>query len=405
MPLSRRLFLQSAALLAPLSRSLFATDRPAASSAAAPLPEGAFTAFPTENVAPASHTAVRKSEPSLVSLKDGTVLLAYATHTGHSDNDPAPIVARQLSASGLPMTEERIIVPPPPGGFNAMSPALRRLPDGRIGMLFSYRQSTTEASRRFTASSDEGATWSPPVIVAGGQYKTGCHDRFTVHSSGRLLAPCHCTDDWNGHYLHVRVARSDDAGATWTLGEPIRLPQVHWPANSGHSVMIESGCIEPGTVERADGSVLMTIRTAMGTQFKSESFDRGETWSAPHSMEVISPVAPAHLSRLPGSDHLLLLWNADYDPNAPLEGERHTIMSCVSTDGGRSWPLARRKLLYHDLERSVDYPTVLYRGDTAWITLRISTGESPVNKAFHHTARVLEGLTSTHLMKVPVTWF
>ena len=251
-----------------------------------------------------------------------------------------------------------------------------------------------------------------------GQYKTGCHDRFTVHSSGRLLAACHCTEDWDLHHLHVRVARSDDLGATWQLGEPITLPYVRWlesenpqgasfkregpaptttPTAPGQQAFIqdtESGCIEPGMAERADGSLIMTIRTAMGTQFKSESFDRGTTWSTPRSMEVISPVAPAHISRIPGSDDLLLLWTSDYDAKTRLSGNRNTIMACVSSDGGASWPHSRRKLLAHDPGRSVDYPSVLYRDGEAWITLRVSTGKG-----------VLQGQTSTCLMRVPLGWF
>ena len=381
------------------------------------MPKGIHYAFPLLNVAPATDAITRKSEASLVSLKDGSVLLAYASHAGRSDNDRAPLVALKLDREGRPMSTERVIIPPPDGGFNAMSPALQRLPDGRIGMLFSYRQSQKIASRRFTSSSDEGETWSPPVIIAEGQYKTGCHDRFTVHSSGRLLAPCHCTEDWDLHHLHVRVGRSDDLGRTWTLGDPITLPYVRWLASENpisaarkrpspppstppaperqdfvHNT--ESGCIEPGIAERADGSLLMTIRTAMGTQFRSESFDRGQTWSAPRSMEVVSPVAPAHLSRLPGTDDLLLLWTADYDPLASLSGERHTIMACISRDGGTSWPPAQRKILVHDPEHSVDYPSVLYRGNEAWITLRTSTGKG-----------VLQGKTSTQLMRVPLSWF
>lgn len=392
---------------------------PAAVAGSVPvLPAGPYYAFPLRNVAPATAAITRKSEASLVSLKDGSVLLAYASHAGRSDNDRAPLVALTLDAEGRPVTDERVVVPPPEGGFNAMSPALQRLPDGRIGMLFSYRQSQKIASRRFTTSADEGATWSPHVIVADGQYKTGCHDRFTVHSSGRLLAPCHCTEDWDLHHLHVRVARSDDLGATWQLGDSITLPYVRWlasenpvgaafrregpppastPAAPGRQEFIqdtESGCIEPGIAERADGSLLMTIRTCMGTQFKSESFDRGVTWTTARSMEVVSPVAPAHLSRLPGSDDLLLLWTSDYDAKARLAGERHTIMACVSSDGGASWPHTRRKVLVHDPDHSVDYPSVLYRGAEAWITLRTSTGRG-----------ILQGQTSTQLMRVPLAWF
>ena len=395
---SRRSFLRTIATVAPLpflvTKGNGAEAGPAAMVQEKPLQPG--FAFKMILVAPADERTVRKSEASLVELRDGTVLLAYASHAGRSDNDRAPLVARRLSAEGQPLTAERVIVPPPEGGFNAMSPALQRLPDGRIGMLFSYRQSQKIASRRFVASNDEGKTWSKPVIVADGQYKTGCHDRFTVHSSGRLLAPCHCTDDWDKHHLHVRVGWSDDLGATWQLGGPIELPYVRWlkPGGEGFVQDTESGCIEPGIAERADGSLIMAIRTAMGTQFKSESFDRGATWSTPRSMEVVSPVAPAHISRIPGTSDLLLLWTSDYDAKARLSGERHTIMACVSSDGGRSWPHLRRKVLAHDPGQSVDYPSVLYKGNEAWITLRCSTGKG-----------VLAGITSTALMRVPLAWF
>lgn len=414
---TRREFLRSSAASVPLALGLGALPGHAAPTPALPPagPDGARMAFPLILVAPADEQRIRRSEASMVSLRDGSVLLAYASHAGRSDNDHAPLVARKLDAEGRPITAERVIVPPPEGGFNAMSPALQRLPDGRIGMLFSYRQSQKIASRRFTFSRDEGETWSPPVIVADGQYKTGCHDRFTVHSSGRLLAPCHCTEDWDLHHLHVRVARSDDGGATWQLGEPITLPYVRWLASEGPAAPrellsthpapqapnqqifvqdTESGCIEPGIAERADGSLIMTIRTAMGTQFKSESFDRGTSWSTPRSMEVLSPVAPAHISRLPGSNDLLLLWTSDYDARARLSGERHTIMACVSSDGGASWPHARRRILAQDPVRNLDYPSVLYRGGEAWITLRYSTGQG-----------VLQGQTSTGLMRVPLDWF
>ena len=49
----------------------------------------------------------------------------------------------------------------------------------------------------------------------------------------------------------------------------------------------------PGVAQRTDGSLLMTMRTAMGTQFYSESADQGETWTPPRSLELISPQAPA----------------------------------------------------------------------------------------------------------------
>lgn len=369
--------------------------------------------FPLEPVAPADPAHSRRSEASFVALRDGRVLLAYGRHTGPNDpgytrlkserivrygggsaierdNDFGEIVAVHLDAQGRRQTEERVLVPAPADGLNAMSPALRRLPDGRIGMLYSHRQSTRVASRRFLTSPDEGATWSDPVIVAEGGYRTGCHDRFTVLSGGRLLAPCHGGDDFDSHYRSIWVAWSDDLGAHWRTGAVVEVPKVSWPDGQ----FMESGCNEPGVIERSDGTLLMTMRTALGTQFCSESSDRGETWSPPRTLEVPSPNAPAHLSRLPGSDDLLLVWTPNYEARAPMNGHRHTLLACVSSDGGRSWPHARRRVLVHDPARNTDYPAVFFHGRDAWIALRQS--DDPI---------VIKGRMSTGLMRVPLAWF
>jgi hypothetical protein len=111
------------------------------------------------------------------------------------------------------------------------------------------------------------------------------------------------------------------------------------------------------------------------------------------SLEVISPNAPAHLSRLPGSDDLMLVWTPNYDARAPMNGHRHTVMAYISSDGGRSWPHARRKIFVHHPMRNTDYPAVFFQGHEAWITLRQS--DDPV---------VIKCRMSTGLMRVPLTW-
>jgi Neuraminidase (sialidase) len=352
-----------------------------------------FYAFPTTWIAPADANYQRRSEASAVSLKNGNVLVAWCDLVGRSDNARGYISAVELSPMGQPLGAPRIIVPTPPSGLNSLSPAIRRLSNGEIGMAFSYRMSTKEASRRFSRSRDEGRTWSDPVLISDGSapYMTGCNDRLTVLSSGRLLAPLHCTDDWDKHHIHVKVAWSDDHGATWqTTQQKIELPYVRW---SDRKISLESGPHEPGIAERADGSLLMTMRTPMGTQFFSESFDRGEIWSDPRSLELISPLAPAHLSRMPGTNKLLMVWTPNYESAGRLMGKRNTIMACVSDDGGLTWPHAKRKILIHDPTKSTDYPSVLYHGSEIWVTLRVSSGPG-----------IIEGLTGTALVRVPLEW-
>ncbi len=203
-----------------------------------------------------------------------------------------------------------------------------------------------------------------------GTYKTGCHDRLTVLESGRLAAPLHCTDDWHSHYLYVQVALSDDNGQSWRLTEPIELPRV---ADSG-----ESGCIEPGIVQRADGSLLMVIRTAMGTIFRAESQDGGDTWEELRSMEVVAPVAPSLIDRIPGSDDLMLIWNWRWNWREGLAGTRRPLAIATSTDGGDSWPLARRKILEDDPAYTYAYPSALMLADEALVTYFVTDPNNPI---------------------------
>lgn len=305
-------------------------------------------------------------------LQNGNLLLAWSKFTAaqppdqrlmSSDNATAHIAGMISTDGGCTWQDERVLVENT-AGLNVMSPALVRLTDGRLGLAYSYRESRTTAYRLFRHSHDGGETWSDPVFITRHGYKTGCHDHLSVLSCGRIIAPLHCTDDWETHYLHARVAWSDDHGETWQLSEAIELPRVIGVA--------ESGCMEPDVVQRSDRSLLLIIRTAMGTLFKCESYNRGETWSVPHSMEVTASIAPARIVKLPNREELVLIWNWNYDPGHPLGGLRRPMALAVSEDGGRSWPLNRRFMLETDAEFTYAYPSCLPLHDHLFLTYYVA---------------------------------
>ena len=362
------------------------------------------TATPTtarpegQTILPATDELPRHSEASAVQLADGSVLLLWCEFAGPSDNHGSRI-AGLLSRDGGETWDaaSRRIVVENTAGLNVMSPAIRRLAGGDLGMVYSHRESTRSASRLFVRSADEGQTWSAPVRLPQEEpYQTGCHDRLTVLAGGRLVAPLHCTEDWDAHHLAVRAAWSDDEGASWRLSAPLALPNV---SDSG-----ESGCIEPDVAQRADGSLLMAIRTAMGTIFRAESHDGGETWTGLRSMEVIAPVAPSLLRRVPGSDDLLLIWNWHYDWRERLGGTRRPLACAISQDGGESWPPSRRKVLEDDPALTYAYPSCLFLDGAALVTYHVTperTGTAGQGQAastpFAHTR-------SLRAMRLPMEW-
>lgn len=366
----------------------------------------------TKDILSPTREKPRRQEASAVELASGGLLLLWSEFDGRSDNARATIMAMASTDKGETWggsgevgqgDQKTWTAVENTAGLNVMSPAVRRLGDGGLGMVYSHRESTSDATRLFVRSDDEGRTWAPPVRLPQEEsYTTGCHDRLTVLDGGRLVAPLHCTQDWNLHHLSVRCAWSDDNGASWKLSHAIELPKV---SDSG-----ESGCIEPDVAQRADGSLLMAIRTAMGTVFRAESRDGGETWTGLRSMEVVNPVAPALLRRIPqnprsnGNDDLLLIWNWHYDWRERLAGVRHKLACAISTDGGNSWPLSRRKILENDPELSASYPTCTFLGSgadaEAFITYRwgghITRRHDPEDPA---------GWIGSKAARIPLSWF
>jgi len=99
----------------------------------------------------------------------------------------------------------------------------------------------------------------------------------------------------------------------------------------------KSGLQEPGVVELKDGSLMMLMRTDMGCQFRSYSHDGGNTWSPAQATEILSPVSPASVKRIPSTGDLLLVWN-DHTHIAPdLRGKRTPLTTAISRDEGRTW--------------------------------------------------------------------
>src|SRR5690606_19706660 len=133
-----------------------------------------------------------------------------------------------------------------------------------------------------------------------GMYHTGCHDRAWVLDSGRILVQCHMStrarpgSAYRDH-KYVYVAYSDDGGASWKLSNRITEPSARG---------LNESCI----VARPDGTLLMVLRSWRGQAFYSESQD-GAEWSEPRPSGIVAPEAPTFMTRLPGSDDILMVWN------------------------------------------------------------------------------------------------
>ena len=287
----------------------------------------------------------RNSEGAFLELRDGRLMFAYSRFVGrsHSDDAVAQIVARYSRDGGETWSEDEVIdTPDRHGALNLMSVSILRLNNGDIGLFYVVRYGWHDTRLRLFRSSDEGKTWSDPVVcVPGPGYYVTNNDRVVRLSSGRLVVPAalhkmrsDSTTDWRSFDSRgtVYVYLSDDDGRTWReANNAVALHVRH----------TRSGLQEPGIVELANGVLWMYCRTDLGRQYEAFSWDGGETWSAPEPSQFTSPCSPLSVKRNPHTGHLLAVWNPIPDYTG-RRIERHSwgrtpLIGAISRDEGATW--------------------------------------------------------------------
>ena len=341
-------------ILAPLFL-LFAATQAALAAAAAPAVEPVLS----HEIVRANEEARRNGEASFIPLKDGSLLLLYGAHSKPGDWDRGEIRQIRSRDGGKTWSEPETVYSDPKRSLFQCS--LARLPSGDLGLTHSSLANGTDAIKVFRRSSDEGKTWSEPIVISdkAHAYTTGPWDKLYVLESARVLALLHCNLKPNttkqGGPLGSYAVYSDDDGKTWSRSPAADVLHVADNPHRAH----EWGFWEPALVEHAPGKLLMLGRTPNGWFWESRSADNGTTWSMPVKTAVRNPVAPPVLTRVPGSDMLVLIQNPEVDLKSGWHGgPRRALAFRTSTNGGRTW--SEPTDLYRATEEKlwVDYPAV-----------------------------------------------
>jgi len=282
------------------------------------------------------HGNPRNSEGDFIRLNDGRILFAYTHFTGSGgDEGTAHIAGRYSSDAGRTWTQEDVLILPNEGDQNTMSVSFLRLKDGRIAFLYLRKNSDYDCRPYIRFSNDEAKTWTDPILCAEAMgYFVVNNDRVVQLGSGRIVVPA------ARHSLPQEKFRrrgegmcflSDDAGKPWRPSETI----LQAPPES------QSGLQEPGVVELKDGRLMMLCRTDMGCQYRSYSSDGGVTWSDAGPTDLLSPVSPATVQRIPKTGDLLVAWNNHKDIDPEHKGKRTPFTVAISRDEGKTWDHVR----------------------------------------------------------------
>jgi hypothetical protein len=336
----------------------------------------------------ATEEARRNGEASLVELKDGSLLLLYGAHAKPGDWDRGEIRQIRSRDRGTTWSDLETVFSDPKRSLFQCS--LARLPSGDLGLTHSSLANGTDAIKVFRRSSDEGKTWSEPIVISdkAHAYTTGPWDKLSALESGRVLALVHCNlkpdTTKQGGPLGSYAVYSDDDGKTWSRSPATEV--LHVPENPHRGN--EWGFWEPSVVEHAPGKLLMLGRTPNGWLWESRSADNGTTWSLPVKTAVPNPVAPPVLTRVPGTDTLVLIQNPDVDLESGWHGgPRRALAFRTSTNGGRTW--SEPTDLYRATEEGlwVDYPAIRWIDGNlhlVWRHSRNTATDRSMTSLYHH---------------------
>ena len=275
----------------------------------------------------------RYSEGDVIELIDGRLLLAVGRKVGASDFARGTIVGMFSKDGGRTWdAEPHVIRGPFADRVDQMSVSLFRTPRGvHLSFLARTDEPKSDTLVYQILSTDEGKTWGEPTRVS---VRPGYHvvnnARVVRTSKGRLLVPASYVEriDTGIKGRSVIVIYSDDDGVTWRESAPLEMADVK--------------LMEPGVAECADGSLYMTIRTALGVLYEARSRDGGATWGDLAPTKLPAPAAPSTVVRAPDSDDLWMFWcnnaKADWKQRTPqvFARSRPTRSTATATSASRA---------------------------------------------------------------------
>ena len=232
-------------------------------------------------------------------------------------------------------------------------------------------------------SRDEAQTWSEAIscITDKEGYFVLNNARVIQLEDGRLMMAVARHNqpggEWKGQ-ADLFAYYSDDNGQTWT---------------SSAKVPNETDIVtqEPGLIEMNDGRIMMYIRANGGFQQLSYSSDRGQTWSPIETSNIPSPLSPATIEKVPGTDDWLLVWNNNDGSDPALKGKRTPITAAISPDEGKTWNYVKN--IEDDSDGWYCYIAIHFVDDNN-VLLGYCAGNRPAGT----------GLSVTHVTHIPTDW-
>jgi predicted neuraminidase len=288
-----------------------------------------------------------KHPASLTELDNGDLLLSFYGGSGEYATDTAVYAIRRRQGSDTWTAPEVIADTPMVSEGN---PVIWQAPDGWVWLFYVVRYGETWSTSRIQAkiSRDGARTWSDPTVLA---FEEGMMVRGhpLVLAGGDYLLPIYHE---TGHDPELVGAQS----TSLFLRYDVRNRK--WSEST--RIGSKNGNIQPAVAALTDDHLVAYCRRGggygpetKGYIIRSESWDRGRTWSEGADTTWPNPNAAVDFLRL-ASGHFLLVYNHSM-------AERDPLTVAISIDQDRSYPF--RVNLAEGESRDFAYPYAVQTKD------------------------------------------
>jgi hypothetical protein len=205
--------------------------------------------------------------PAIERLPNGELLVVYYDSPDHVSPAGRISMVRSLD-NGATWTAPAVIIDTP---LDDRDPSLMRTRGGTLLLNFFASQDQIAQGVFVARSDDDGRTWSMPTKVGTKLTEAATDARIVELDTGELLMPLFGRTPTSAE-VRCTVVRSTDQGRTWPIEREVDLPSLRG-----------IDFVEPVLAYLGGGRLMAVVRSERSDNraYVVESTDNGRSWSSP----------------------------------------------------------------------------------------------------------------------------
>jgi hypothetical protein len=296
--------------------------------------------------------------PAVERLPDGNLLVVYYDSPDHVS--PAGRISMVRSRDdGATWTGPEVIVDTP---LDDRDPSLMRTRTGTLLLNFFASQDQIAQGVFVARSDDDGRTWSTPTKVGTKLTEAATDARIVELDTGELLMPIFGRTPTSPE-VRCTIVRSTDQGRTWPIEQEVDLPSLRG-----------IDFVEPTLAYLGRGRLMAVVRSERSDNraYVIESTDNGRSWSSPFkTMESAQASDLLPVRAAPGRAASLVVHTYS-DFSQEFGVGRPTLIQLIAVgNAGSAVTLGDPRLVYHGICAWGDegYPSTVLLADGRLFTV------------------------------------